>query len=108
MSNAPEVTWTTNRGKYVYFVHAINTKFSNVAGNYIFGYQGRDSKWYAVYIGQTNDLGARLADHEKLPLAIKNGATHILAHTNSNEQARLAEEADLIAVCQPICNDKLK
>lgn len=107
MSNPQQVTWTTNRGKYVYEVHPLNTKFKNVGGNYIFAYLGNGG-WYAVYVGQTNDLGVRLTDHEKQPQAIKNGATHILVHANSSEQARLAEEADIVAFSQPPCNDKLK
>ncbi len=101
------VKWTTRRTSYEYYPHPIGTNFKNVPGNYIFAYQST-AGWHAVYIGQTNDLGARLANHEKLPVSMKAGATHILAHTNSVEADRLSEEADLVATFQPRCNDLLK
>lgn len=44
--------------------------------------------------------------HEKRPGAVRHGATHIHAHGNKDERARLAEEADLIASYNPPCNER--
>ena len=74
-------------------------------GNYVFAKQQANGTFTAIYIGETEDLGTRLADHERRPCAIKNGATHILVRANNGgEQARLREEAELIAHCKPVCN----
>ena len=102
------ITWTTPKGnRYEYTPYAIGTKFNNVGGNYVYAYQKQNS-WYATYIGQTNDLGARLSNHEKQACAVKNGATHILVRTNGSEASRLTEEAEMIALCKPVCNEQLK
>jgi hypothetical protein len=101
------VTFTTRRSSYNYGVFNVGTSFKNEAGNYMFAYQGYNG-WHPVYIGQSNDLGQRLANHPKWLEAKKKGATHILAHLNSGESARMNEEADLIAFYQPPCNDLLK
>lgn len=103
------ITWTMPSGKtYSYEPFPIGTKFASIAGNYIFAKQGQDMRWYAVYIGQTNDLGERLTNHPKQACAVKNGATHILVKTNTSKALREGEEADMISLCQPVCNDLLK
>jgi len=77
-------------------------------GNYIFAAPDSAGEWFALYIGQSSDLGDRLSNHEKEEYAIKNGATHIHAHINSRgEQARLDEEEDLIKHHLPLCNKRL-
>ena len=105
MSNP--ITWTTPQGSFSYTAYPIGTSFKNVGGNYVFAKLSGTS-WYAVYIGQTNDLGARLSNHEKQPCAVRNGATHILVRQNDTEQARLREEAAMVSFCQPVCNEQLK
>lgn len=63
--------------------------------------------WSPCYIGQTENLGDRLENHEKEACAKRNGATHIHVHGNgSGEKARKAEEKDLILKWQPPCNDQ--
>lgn len=106
----PDVTvnFTTPRGNtYVYYAHPIGTSFKSEGGNYMFAYQ-RGNVWYPAYVGQTNNLNARISNHEKLPTAIRHGATHVLSHLNASEQARKTEEAELIAWLRPVCNDLLK
>ena len=84
------------------------TKFREVPGNYIFAKETSPGRWAARYIGQTINLNERLGDHEKEACAKRNGATHIHVHANgSGEQARKAEEKDLILNNQPTCNEQL-
>jgi len=109
MSNAPKIDWSGKSGQsYTYWIFPIGADFVEKPGNYIFAKQTRPGYWTPVYIGQTNDLHCRLANHEKVACAKRNGATHIHAHaTEGTEQARLNEEKDLIARWTPPCNDRI-
>lgn len=101
--------WTGASGRqYEYQVFDARTNWNDVPGNYIFAAlaQGR---WRACYIGQTESFKNRLPNHESWACAAQNGATHVHARVNrGGEQARKAEEADLIASNQPPCNIQLK
>ena len=104
---AQTVTWTGSSGtKYQYTVYPTNTDWNDVGGNYIFAYQLSTGNWRAVYVGQTNSFKNRIPNHPEWPCAARNGATHVLAHVNGTERARLVEEADLIAALQPPCNQQ--
>ena len=106
--NTPTCNWPGLSGNtYVYGMHRIGTAFLAVPGNYIFAKESNPGKWTAVYVGQTNNLGERLTDHEREAAAIRHGATHIHVHTNhGGEAVRKAEEKDLILNLQPVCNDQ--
>jgi hypothetical protein len=106
--SAPTCNWPGLSGTtYVYWMHPIGTSFQAVPGNYIFAKEIMPGKWKAVYVGQTNNLGGRLTDHEREAAAIRQGATRIHVHTNQGgEAARKSEEKDLILNLQPICNDQ--
>ena len=97
--------WTGASGtQYEYTVFALDTKWDDVAGNYIFAKESA-SGWQPLYFGETESFRARLVpSHEKLPCALRNGITHIHAHINTNDAARLAEESDLIAAYDAPCN----
>ena len=100
--------WTGNSGKtYTYEVYPINGPFPSAPGNYIFAKEN-PSTWIPLYIGQSGDLRDRLTpitSHEKYPCAKARGITHVHVHVNyGGEQARLAEERDLIARWNPPCN----
>ena len=61
--------------------------------------------WQPLLIGRTSSLEDRLADDEKEACAKRNGATFIHVHsTRGSEFTRTAEEADLIAKWNPMCN----
>lgn len=113
MSNVTEATTTINWAgqsgtEYNYWIHPIGTSFANKPGNYIWAKPAKPNYWTPVYIGQTDDLGQRLSNHEKEASAKRQGATHIHAHINNGgEKARLAEERDLILRWKPVCNDQL-
>jgi hypothetical protein len=97
--------WAGKSGKtYEYEIYPIGTTFNQVPGNYIFCKLNAYGQWVPQYIGQSNNLGQRLGDHEKETCAKRNGATHIHAHVNQIEDDRLREEKDLIEYHNPPCN----
>ena len=90
---------------YQYEIYPIGHVFPAVAGNYIFAKEAAPGWWSSIYIGQTADLSERFDGHHKMPCIRAHGATHVHAHgNNGGEQARRAEEADLIANYNPPCN----
>lgn len=104
---SPDIYWEGESGKeYGYWIHKIGTNFKDEPGNYIYAKETEPNRWRPIYIGQTESLKDRLADHEKEKCARQNGATHIHAHINgSGETGRRAEETDLIRNWAPACND---
>ena len=100
------IMWEGASGKqYQYWISPISMSFVDEPGNYIFVKETSPNNWIPLYIGQTESLKNRLADHEKLLRVIRNGGTHIHAHTTSgSEQDRKEEEADLLAKLDPSCN----
>lgn len=108
MTEKPTILWPGKSGNtYKYWIYPIGTEFVDSPGNYIFAKETQPGHWAPIYIGQTNSLKTRLANHEKESCARRNGATHIHAHTSGDESSRLAEEKDLITRWQPPCNDQL-
>jgi len=108
-TNNPVVINTPSGKRYIYDVYLITgTIFKNVPGNYMFAYQIPNGLWQVLYVGQTSNFASRMSNHEKLGIAIKNGATHILAHVNNNEIARINEEFEMINYLQPALNELLK
>jgi hypothetical protein len=107
---AATINWAGASGKaYTYYIHPIGTSFRNEAGNYIYAKQTKPGFWANQYTGQSDDLGRRLANHEKEACAKANGATHVHVHLNSGgENARRAEESDIISKWQPPCNTQGK
>jgi hypothetical protein len=83
-------------GQYTYWVYPIDTTFKDEPGNYIYAKRNSAGQWQPVYIGQSSSLSQRLASLVAEQAAIRFGATHILAHLNSDERARKDEESDLI------------
>lgn len=89
--------WTGASGKkYEYNIYPMDTTWNDVPGNYIFAKQSSGS-WEPLYIGQTGSFKDRLPNHEARPCVLRNRGTHIHAHINRSEQARLDEESDLAA-----------
>jgi hypothetical protein len=98
--------WTGASGKqYEYWISPMAMVFVDEPGNYIFVKETSPNNWIPIYIGQTESLKNRLADHEKLHCVMRDGAANIHAHTTSGgEQDRKEEEADLLAKWDPPCN----
>lgn len=103
-----KIYWEGQSGKkYKHWIHRIGTLFGNEPGNYIYAKEVEPGSWTPLYIGQTSSLEGRLGVHEKEACAKQNGATHVHAHTTpgGGEARRIAEQADLIAKWNPVCND---
>lgn len=99
------IDWEGTSGKsYRYWIHPIGNQFKAEPGNYIFAKEDSPGRWHPVYIGQTSNLDERFDQHHKMDCIRNHGATHIHAHLNSIETARLAEERDLISRFDPECN----
>ena len=108
---ADKSTWYGKSGTgYTYNVYDLGPGWNDVPGNYIFAktISTKDGpKWTAIYIGETDSFKNRLGgDHEKWDRALRYGMTHVHAHTGSTSRdVRRREEADLLAICNPPCND---
>lgn len=81
--------------------------WNKVAGLYIFSYLAQGA-WYPLYIGQTDDFSSRLPNHERLPEAVRRGATHIHAAVVPQASNRDRLEAMLIQHLQSPMNTQLK
>jgi hypothetical protein len=74
-------------------------------GNHNFVRQLANGNWTPVYFGESGDLRDRIPGHELSSAAVRLGATHVMAHiTPAGEEARLAEERELIAHWNPPLN----
>ena len=85
---------------FIYDIGAITyTEWQLTPGNYIFAYYDAVAlEWKPLYIGESGELAKRLPHHEKLPCVRKLGGTHVHVrfHSTDNEDARKAEENDLL------------
>jgi hypothetical protein len=76
-----------------------------IAGNYVFLKRLANGNYLPVYVGQADNLQARLPTHERFDDAVRAGASVVVAHSTPNgEPARLAEERDLIQKWNPALN----
>lgn len=106
---ADYIDWAGKSGPYRYWFSNLTDSFKKEAGNYMFVKQLANGNWLPVYIGQADDLSARLPNHERLADAKRAGASHLMTHTTpAGEQARLAEEKDLIEFWKPVLNTQHK
>jgi hypothetical protein len=103
---ADKCIWTgASDTKYEFTIYSMDTDWNDVPGNYIYAKRSTEpSVWLAVYIGQTESFKERLPNHNELPCIKRNGGTHVHAHINRDEKARLAEEKDLLANHTTPCN----
>lgn len=92
--------------KYRFLMYPRATRFQGgYAGLYIYAKETTPGRFTPVYIGQTSDLNVRLNNHDKEEEVGRAGATVVCVRVSSGgEQARLAEEKDLILQWQPECN----
>jgi hypothetical protein len=90
--------------QYKYFYYPLTQSLKAIAGNYIFA-KIVNGQWFAVYVGETQDLSTRFDAHHAWECIQKNGVTHIHAHGSSDDaQVRRDEETDLRQYLKPPCN----
>ncbi len=94
--------WAGASGReYVFFLHRIGTKYKPVPGNYIFAKIDKNNIWVPLYIGEAEDLRAklhtRLGHHENYDAIVaKHGATHLFTRfTRGDANVRRDIAADL-------------
>lgn len=79
-----------------------------VGGLYVLAELERDGRgrlhWNPWYIGQTDDFSDRLPSHEKWPVAVQLGATHIHAMMETRSRRRESIEKELIEYYRPALN----
>lgn len=87
-----------------YYYQQLYSVHAGVPGNYAFVRIERGA-FNVLYFGETGDLSERLSGHPRLKEAEAMHMTHILAYpTYADEEARRAEEQDLIALWTPPLN----
>jgi len=92
--------------EYIYIINSIkDSALDDVPGNYIFARESEPNKWEALYIGETESFKDLIPNHNELTCIRRNKCTHVHTHTNLTNQARLAEEKDLLANHTTPCND---
>ena len=107
MAEPLHIYWDGKSGKeYRHWIYKMGTEFPLGPANYVFAKEVEPHHWRPIYIGETGDLSERFDNHHKMPCIRRNEATHLHAHKSSEDkEVRCAEEADLIANYNPICND---
>ena len=59
-----------------------------------------------IYVGQTDNLKERLANHHRKDCFDRHGYTSVSVHQDGNERSRIDKELDLIGALNPPCNQK--
>jgi len=100
------IQWDGKAGKtYKYWIYRIGQQLKAVPGNYVFAKETESNRFRPIYVGETANLSERFDNHHKMDCIKANGATHICAHVNETGEAnRRAEEQDIIAKWNPVCN----
>jgi len=95
--------------EYKFVAYSIDTTFKNVGAVYIFTKRTKkDGNWSHkfLYIGESEDLGDRIANHDKWDCVNENGANCICVKTVEDEDERLDIETNLINGNETPCNDQ--
>lgn len=103
------MTFTGKSGnEYAFNTYDKNTTFNEVSAVYVFvkRYTSGDQHYQqALYIGETNELGTRISNHETWPCVNKKGCTHIGIMLMPEQEDRLDAETDLRDKYRTPCND---
>lgn len=99
---------TVQWSAYQFGVYEYGDSWPDVGGVYIFARREPRGRWSALYIGETDNLRARIPGHEKWTSAWLLGATHVHALVVAQPSQRDKIEAELIQACQPRLNEQLK
>lgn len=95
-----------SNNSYRFEVYPHNTTFNDIGAVYIFA-KKNGSQYEPLYIGESGELGKRIANHEKMPRALAHGCNCICVHQEPNYQTRLDKETDLRrAYPNTVCNDQ--
>ena len=105
------ITFVGDSGNtYKFTSFTTNTSFSDVGAVYIFTRRRLDSdgtyKYALLYVGETEELGTRIRNHEKWPCVNQYNCDSICVHREEDSSKRLSIEDDLInwGDSPPPCN----
>lgn len=106
-----QIWYGENGTPYEYRIYDLDPTWNNVPGNYIFAkWDGSiaGGQWVPLYIGETDSFERRLVpSHERWADALRDGMTHVHAHTGSPvQETRRYEEWNLIRQYMPLLNRK--
>ena len=106
MNKSALIYWKDKAGtSHRFWIYPRGTKFNEPCpGIYIYARETSPHKWVPIYIGQTENVNLRLANHEQRECVDQNSATHIHVSIITDEKSRLATEKDLIEQWKPVCN----
>lgn len=111
-NNPVQINWVGASGTpYPMYAYPIGTIHMPVSGVYIFCRESSSGLWTALYVGEAEDINARigngLSQHHKADACIRAGATHICTRVVSGARSvRLAVETDLRQKYKPPHNDQ--
>lgn len=111
MSNEGTAIFYGESGQeYEFNIYSSDTDFNNIGAVYIFCKASVDKDLDLIlvplYIGETGELGKRIANHEKWECVIFEGCTHICIKPISGGQQRINIETDLRHNYTTPCNDQ--
>ena len=106
MARVGQQNWEGRSGQqYTFNIYTLDTSFSDASAVYIFARSNTQKRtWSPLYIGESGELGTRIANHEKWTCANDCGVTHIHVHGVKEESDRIEIEIDLINRWDPVCN----
>jgi hypothetical protein len=106
MPNLGTILWRGGSGReYKYLIYRIGTTLEAGPGNFVFAEETGPGTFMPVYIGQTSDLSQPLDQHHAMRCIRRKGVAFVHVRRNDGgDRARLAEEADLVALWDPPCN----
>lgn len=91
--------------RYIFEIYTLDTNFrDDFAAVYIFSRQTAVLSHIPIYIGETDELGTCIRNHEKWPCVRRNGVTHICIFGEHRRRARKKMAQDLIEHYDPTCN----
>ncbi len=90
---------------YAFEVYPDDTEFDDEGAVYVFT-KITPFKATPLYIGETETLGTRIANHEKWECADKHGCTHICVYWVGSKEEGLEIETDLRHNYNTPCNDQ--
>jgi hypothetical protein len=94
-----------SHARYVFEVYPLDVNFKDDFGAiYIFSRQTSVLTQIPIYIGETDQLGVRIRNHEKWPSIKRNDATHICVFADSRKKSRRVKAQDLLVKYDPACN----
>ena len=109
MGEIAKATFSAGGRNYSFTIYSTDTQFNDVSAVYIFSKRtvsnGEGSHSF-LYVGETEELGTRIKNHEKWDCVNRFGCNCICVHRVTSAQERKTIEADFINDYNPPCNDQ--